>query len=156
MSITSRYDRGRRIYVASHFYMWQEVRYWYYELEQAGHQITYEWARKDAPGNLPEDRLTDEILREAAVRYLVGVEDADLFLFLANDDRMLGAPIEAGYALAKARAEIWVVDPYRRCPFFLLPGVTIATRAEAARRLGFEYTDYREHTHGGSSPQTRV
>lgn len=115
-----------RIYVAGSCKMAREVNCAQAILEEAGHQITFDWTadlngiKTDWSDHLPDARWR-------SLRERVAVKSADVVVLVAPPvGRGLGCFIEVGMALA-ARTPVVVWGDARESVFWYLPEVTRVT-----------------------------
>lgn len=90
------------------------------------HVVTYNWAEvcKEDTKSTPAEAFQAGILD-----LYLGVQTADLIIANADNERMLGALIEMGAAIAWGK-RIWVLKPYRYSIFWELPNVEWLTSEE--------------------------
>jgi hypothetical protein len=125
----------RKIYFAGPGRRWEEIRVWIERAKQCGHEVTFDWTlmvEQHGQGNL--EHTPPQVLRNAAIMDTQGVLDADL-LVMFPWDRIYGAMVELGAALATT-TEVWIIgDPARYSIFFDHPLCEQITDAELSDRL---------------------
>ena len=86
-------------------------------LKDAGHEITFDWTKIDHLRPYDENA---EASREAALKEIRGVEDADVLIILAHD-RGVGMYVELGIAIGSGIPIRVVTDVESRTMFFHHP-----------------------------------
>lgn len=126
-----------KIYVASSYVNYPEVKRWQHRLKLQGHTISHDWTPSETPEvSAPsETTLPMAEQRRFALEDLAGVDAADIVWVLAPAQGGCGCWVELGYALARGKFVI-VSGSARRSIFETLANVYVESHEMAAKVIG--------------------